>query len=381
MSPIEERLSAHLPELTRAAVEACRREVPFYRSLPPELLTGEVADSFADAGRLFLDLFVQRRLPNGAELTEVIERSARRAADGVPLDAALSAYLITMITTWDWASATADTDEMRRYGSHTLRFLASVLPALILAHLSEQQLIENQRRDIRGELIRALLSGKAAHALAEQSGVPLAPGYRLLLLRLRLGSADAHRAGRRLQAALDAHQQTDVLADCTADPATVLLPADASGDLSDLVAGLEESIGCQITAAVADAPTLPEIPEAFSEAAQVVDLASRLGLPPGLYRLEDVLIEYQLARPGRAFAALTACLEPLEENPTLLQTAEAFVRHGHNRSRTADELRIHRNTLDYRLTRVAKLTGLDLSSARGLQHLDAAILVGRLRHQ
>jgi DNA-binding PucR family transcriptional regulator len=63
----------------------------------------------------------------------------------------------------------------------------------------------------------------------------------------------------------------------------------------------------------------------------------------------------------------------------LMETARSFVRHGHNRSRTAAELSIHRNTLDYRLARVAKLTGLDLSTARGLQHLDAAILVGPLR--
>jgi hypothetical protein len=312
MSPIEERLLAHLPELTRAAVEACSREVPFYRSLPQELLDGEVADSFFDATRLYFDLFArQRHAPNGAELTGFIDRTAQRAAAGVPLDAAVSAYLVSGVSHWDWVSRNADADEMRRYGNHALRFLAAFLPALIAAHLSEQQLIESQRRDIRGELIRALLSGNAAHALAEQSGVSLASGYLLLLLRLRPGTTDARWAGRRLQAALDAHQQADVLADCMTDPATVLLPVGTAGGLSELVADLAELTGCEITAAAAEAPELPMIPDAFEEAAQVVDLACRLDLPPGLYRLEDVLIEYQLARPGRAFAALTACLMTL----------------------------------------------------------------------
>ncbi|MFC7565193.1 helix-turn-helix domain-containing protein [Actinomadura namibiensis] len=80
-----------------------------------------------------------------------------------------------------------------------------------------------------------------------------------------------------------------------------------------------------------------------------------------------------MARPGRALAGLAAKLDPLDARPDLLTTVEAFVRHGHNRSRASAELSIHRNTLDYRLARIAKLTGLDLASPEGLRLLDAAV--------
>ncbi|MGP4029813.1 helix-turn-helix domain-containing protein [Actinomadura sp. 3N407] len=56
-----------------------------------------------------------------------------------------------------------------------------------------------------------------------------------------------------------------------------------------------------------------------------------------------------------------------------METARSFVRHGHNRSRASGELRIHRNTLDYRLGKITKLTGLDLTHPDGVRLLDAAV--------
>ncbi|MFC6928925.1 PucR family transcriptional regulator [Actinomadura yumaensis] len=203
----------------------------------------------------------------------------------------------------------------------------------------------------------------------------LAPGYLVVLLRLAPGESEPRRTIRRVQSALDAHQQADVLTALTTDGGTVLLPLtpDASAQLPALLARIGEATARPATAAVAAAGALDAVPDALGEAEEVAALVHRLDLPPGLYRLDDVLLEYQLTRPGRALTRLAAKLEPLAGNPVLLETARCFVRHGHNRSRTSTELRIHRNTLDYRLGRITKITGLDLADPRGVRLLDAAV--------
>ncbi|WP_067812833.1 PucR family transcriptional regulator [Actinomadura kijaniata] len=370
-----QRMLARLPELSRAAVERCAAEVPFYRDLPRESLDGEVSGAFTASIRLVATTLREDRAPDAAELTEVIDWSARRAADGLPLDAALSAYLTGSLACWERLAADATPAELRRYGAHALRYLATVLPAVALAHLHEQQQLEGQRRDMRHTLISALLAGEPSDELAKQSGVTLAPAYLVLLLALEPRPSDPRQTVRRVQAALDAHQQADVLASLTTGGGTVLLPAPPTGPegLPELLARIADATSRPVTAAVATAPERSAVPGALEEARAVADLVGRLSRPPGLYRLDDVLLEYQLARPGRALAGLAAKLDPLDARPDLLTTVEAFVRHGHNRSRASAELSIHRNTLDYRLARIAKLTGLDLASPEGLRLLDAAV--------
>ncbi|GAB3667449.1 helix-turn-helix domain-containing protein [Actinocorallia lasiicapitis] len=373
-------MAARLNDLVRATVDECAREVPFYRQLPEEFLKATVTDNFKVALQLWADAFAEDRDPNAAEMTEVIDRSAQRAAEGVPLDAVLSAYLLSAQVCWDMLCADADPDEMRRYTRHTYRYYAKIIPATALAHLLEQRQIDGQRQETRRDLIQALLTGEPAAALAEQFGIALSPSYLVVLLRMEPGPPDAIRTARRVQAALDAALQADVLASCTIDEAIVLLPDTpaATEALPRLISVLAETAEREVTASVAEAPRLAAIPDALEEANQVADLVARLRLPHALYRLEDVLIEYQLARPGRARTALAATLDPIDGQPVLLETAQSFVRHGHNRAQTAADLNIHRNTLDYRLTKLGKLTGLDLASPRGLRHLDAAVSVRSL---
>ncbi|MFP3963449.1 helix-turn-helix domain-containing protein [Actinomadura fulvescens] len=377
MFQFTERALTRLPELVRAAVERCAAEVPYYRTISKELLDGDVSSAFAAAIRLHTQTLSEDRALNATELAVITDWSARRAADGLPLDAALAAYMVGTTACWDLLTADATPEEMRRYGAHTLRYLASVIPAVALAHLHEQQQIEGQRRDQRSRLVLALLVGEPASELAAQCGVRLAPAYLVLLLHLGPGPGDSRQTVRHVQTALDAHQRTDVLATLTAEGGTVLLPADSDGHamdaLPDLVTQVAAATARPVTASVSAAPDHAGIPAALAEAKQVADLVARLNRPPGLYRLEDVLLEYQLARPGRALTGLAAKLDPLDSRPDLLATVESFVRHGHNRSHASAELRVHRNTLDYRLTKVAKMTGIDLTRPEGLRLLDAAV--------
>ena len=132
------------------------------------------------------------------------------------------------------------------------------------------------------------------------------------------------------------------------------------------------------TAAGAAAETVTDVPEAMAQAGDVLDLVQRLGRPPGAYRLDDVLVEYQLTRESDALPLLSAALEPLAGNPDLLVTLETYLAHDQDRRSTAAALHVHPNTLDYRLRRIVDLTGLDTSTTRGLQILAAALTARRL---
>lgn len=62
----------------------------------------------------------------------------------------------------------------------------------------------------------------------------------------------------------------------------------------------------------------------------------------------------------------------------LTRTMEAFFANNGNLARTADALCVHRNTLSYRLGRVADITGLDLEDAETRLMLHLALKVGRV---
>jgi DNA-binding PucR family transcriptional regulator len=63
----------------------------------------------------------------------------------------------------------------------------------------------------------------------------------------------------------------------------------------------------------------------------------------------------------------------------LTETAEVFLDCAGSASRAATALNVHRQTLYYRLTRVAALTGLDLADGDARLLLHASLTVARLR--
>ena len=369
-------LARQIPLLAQEVVDACAREVPYYAHQPREVLDGAVRPAVeANMQAVLRTLREGRRKLSLDERTMVIEWSARRAEEGVPLEAALAAYHLATEICWRAASEVAgpeDLDDLAAYGLHLFGYLRSIVPAVTLAHVQEQQYRQDERREARQAMLTALLAGEPAQHLSTLAGVPLATSYVVLSLRLATPVPEARRS---VQTTLDAHHQTHVLAAIDAQGGTALLPASPEGviDLPDMVARIEKTVECPVTAAAADAAAPVHIPAATEESAEVAALVLRLGRPPGLYRLEDVLLEYQLARPGQGLAKLAAQLDPLTDRPELLETLRVYVVRGHNRRQTALDLHIHRNTLDYRLRRVGGLTGLDPNVPSDARLLDAAI--------
>lgn len=365
MSDLHARMAARGGDVTRAVAARCAAEVPFYRDLPPRVIEDEVARSISAVYGLLL-----RTLRDGGEvgrgdLALLIEWSARRAEDRVPLEAVTAAYLIGAQTWWRALTETAEPGELADAGANLLSCLYSALPAVVLAHQQALEDLRSEDKRLRRALLTALLEGRPYEDLAEAAGVAVSGGYEVVAFSF--GEDDPPT--RSVQSSLDACTGVPVLMDHVAGIA--LLPG--RPDLPGLVATLARDVRRPLVAAAAPADGPGDVPAAAEEAGRVLDLVRRLGRPPGCYRLDDVLVEYQLARPGDALVRLAAKLDPLDPHPYLLETLRVFTDHGHNRRQAALALRVHRNTLDYRLRRVGALTGLDVAVPAQARVLQAAL--------
>lgn len=365
MPDLHARMASLAGDITSTVVTRCSAEVPFYGALPRQTLEGEVTRSIVAVHGLLLRTLRDDGTMGSGDLTRLIEWSARRAEERAPLEAVIAAYLIGAEVWWQALAETAEPGELAGAGASLLACLRAAMPAVVLAHQHTQEDIHSEDKRVRRALLTALLAGRPYEEAAEAARVAVTGEHEVVTFAFA-----SNPPARLVQSSLDAHTGIAVLMDHVAGIA--LLPGGT--DLPGLVSRLTEEVGQPVLAAAAPAAGPAAIPSAAAEAGRVLELVQRLGRPPGLYRLDDVLLEYQLARPGDGLVRLAAKLDPLEEHPYLLETLRVFVDHGYNRRQAALELCIHRNTLDYRLHRVRALTGLDLAVPAEARLLQAALI-------
>ncbi|MFC8044305.1 PucR family transcriptional regulator [Nocardia sp. NPDC057353] len=234
-------------------------------------------------------------------------------------------------------------------------------------------------------LASALLGGYSTSTMARECGIEPAERYAVLALHIPThpdaadptldGDVVVRRTLRRLQAALAAHAGPSTLALLSVDGGTVLLPAHAVTDaaLDALVAELTAAAAVPITATVVVADR-HLVPDAADRAHQLLDTVTLIGTRGGLHRFERMALEFQLTRPGPARDCLAAILNPLDEHPELLTTLRTHLENDFNRQLTARQLRIHANTVDHRLKRIAQFTGLDPTCGADIWKLRSALV-------
>lgn len=230
----------------------------------------------------------------------------------------------------------------------------------------------------------ALMTGTATTATARACGVRLADSYVVFAIAFDQGRGSgeprrdrpilAPRTVRRVRAEVRHHWGDHALMHMVTPTAIVLIPQDRFE-----LAGAERLI-VQL-AAVAQTPAratvvtaeVDGIPEAVERAHALLEIMRRLRRV-GLERFEDLSLEYQLSRPGAACRHLAAMLDPLDNHPVLLETLKAHLATHCTRLRTARALRIHPNTVDNRLRKIAEITGLDPMRSDGAWRLRAAFV-------
>jgi hypothetical protein len=394
--PLSSRVERQADALSRRMLAELVRQIPMYSHLPQEQLQGEILDILNYNLVVFFRILREGGKPSPDDLFEVRASAARRAEERIPLEAVLTAYHVGALVAWEALRQEARPDEheeMLGLATQVMAYIEAVTSAVAGAYLEERQAIYGEEREARRALAEALLSGGPSDALAQRAGYQLAAGYLVVSLYVATSPDESDEgvegvvASRRKLRRMEHFITTgwaDALSLLGSSGGPVLFAvrgehADAERDrLADLMAGLAAASGADVTAGVSYRPGLAGVAVAGAEAAEVLRLATELGRPPGLYVLDDVLLEYLVTRPSDAASRLAGVLTALDHGPELVETLQGYFDADLDRKKAANALNIHPNTLDYRLKRVSELTGLSAGSARGLQVLGAALVARRL---
>jgi hypothetical protein len=392
---VHERLTQEEPELLARVLRRIQAEVADYRRLPIEEIHGDIASITRQAVRAFARSLRENRQLNAAELRQIATSAARRAEEGFPLEAVLTAYHVGAREIFAVGTAEAqpsDQADLAEVADRMLAFVGAVTSAVTRGYLEELRTKVGQEHTARRTLLSVLVDGGPVDVVARTAGITLPRRY--LVLSVELGPhADEASPGvdaeiairrklRRFLAAFERACGDGVLASVDGPGGLVLLPL--GGRLSEVdVQGWRRLLGIAGRAAgvevlaAAETAAPEEVRAAAEQAGEVLDVVRWFGREPGLYCLDDVLVEYQLTRPGAARDRLAAVLLPLEAHPELLETLDLYLTHETNRRRTAARLHVHPNTVDYRLRRVRDLTGIDPVHPAGLPRIIAALAARR----
>ncbi|MGK5529777.1 PucR family transcriptional regulator [Streptomyces sp. URMC 129] len=389
------RLIADLSRLTSEVTGQVTAALPAYARLPAEQIDGDVRRVVEATLRALAEALRTGEPPSPDYLARIRASAAKRAEEGMPIEAVISAYHVGARACLDAlfpAAGTTDAREAFAVQRLMLDHLGHIAAAVSAGYLDEHDAEQDEHSAARHALLAALLDGTDPDAHAARAGIVLPVTY--LVLAVAVGphpdertrgvdaSIAARRKVRRLREELDRRVGRGALLRLTADEGLALVPhrtphhafgPDDWDWLTGLVTGLAGASGAGIVAGVQ--PCAPSgVPAAARLARELRDVALTCRRPGGVYRLADLALEYQLSRPGPALDHLVALLEPVRERPDLLHTLRVFLDSDLNRRRTATRLGVHPNTVDYRLGRISALTGLDTAGSADLLTLCAAVI-------
>ncbi|MBY6351469.1 PucR family transcriptional regulator [Rhodococcoides corynebacterioides] len=363
-------------------------------TLPGELLHGDVTEVTVKCLGLAVRMLESGNTPSEKDLANVHDAAARWAREGVPLRAILRAYHDGFrygLTLVGRQTAGQKVEDVTADSLVLVTLLEAVTTEVSMAYVDEYRSVASEHHTATHTLVTTLLSGgKNATATAQQCGIDLADDYLVLALHFPQHpdeanpvvdrTVSARRKLRRIQAELATSCGKSPLALLSTEGGTILLPAPRDREWVDaLIERLSRAGEVPVTGAVTSSDR-DDIPAAAEHVYELLSLARQLGRPAGLYRTEDLVLEYQLTRPGRGREQLLRALEPLDDAPELLETLTSYLGHELNRQRTARHLFVHANTVDYRLKRIGQLTGIDPSIPSGLRYLQAAIVARGLEN-
>ncbi|MFE7423290.1 PucR family transcriptional regulator [Rhodococcus sp. NPDC057529] len=360
-------------------------------SLPGEQLQSDVMDFTIVCLGLGIQMLDEGISPTDEDLAEVRNSSARWAREGFPLKLVLRILHEGIREAGDLVASNArdeDLPELLVIQKVMFTLLECVTVAATTSYVEELEAVNSERDGAAVNLVTALLSGRKAATAARHAGVELADEYVVLGLSIpshpteavthRRKAVVARQKLRRLQIELADAAGGAALCSLSPDGGTLLLPGSPERAwMVSLLDRIGAAAGVPLTATATRVRTAG-IPAAADQVHELLGLAHQLGLEPGLYEMDDLALEYQLTRPGPGRTHLAGLLEPLQGSPELIETLEVHIGHDLNRQRTAKQMHLHTNTVDYRLKRVAQLTGCDPTRPSGLRRIQAALVARRL---
>ncbi|MFH5229324.1 PucR family transcriptional regulator [Antrihabitans spumae] len=388
-APIVQRLLPRLTEIAEIAMADTVAAVPAYAHIPPEILAEEILPAVVQVCAGFVKSFIAEGSLDPAEVEAIVEYATRRAEEMIPFETLASALFSGTRRIWRIVAASArpeDTADLAAFGDQLIEYIELLSTAMTQTYVDVQETIFGPANEARRRLAAALLCGDDVGDLPSNAGIILHERYRVLALSTTARpstTADAvetvltRRRVRDAQRIAENYARVPVLTTFDGHSGVLLLPIEPDDETDLLVDGIAKLLNDNLFAGESEPAVIAALPKAAVEAAEVAALARQLGRPPGLYRIDDMLLEYQVTRPGTARDRISRKLDPVREQPHLLEALHSHIRHGLDRKSAADELHIHPNTFSYRLRRVAELTGIDPAEPAGSRLLAASLTISQ----
>lgn len=327
----------------------------------------ELSEAITASMRSILLAVIERRPPNDAELAPARRLSERRAVQGVPIESVVGSWhnaervLLTRLLGGTGALTAGEVQEAaRRVGvaidamitasTTSYRQIASELHAQVshvgvdlVSRLAGAEALDPADLDRRASMVgvEAHLPHRAvALSVRRQDGLLVARARRAITERLR-----PHVAGRTL---IGSHQGFTILVFADFARAEEVLSR-ALGD-ADVPEGTALGLG-------ESRPRFNECAGSLREALNALKVGQLTGRE--LTRFEDVIPEVLLVEnPVMASQMVSAVLGGIG-SAALLDTLRTFLESGMSTRATAGALRVHENTVTYRIRRICEQMGAD----------------------
>ncbi|MGW4844713.1 PucR family transcriptional regulator [Nocardia brasiliensis] len=348
-----------------------------YDQLSPTLMDAD----FRPGAELNVDLFFEFARtgvePSEAETQPLVDRAVGLVRQGMELTEAMTNYRLGVSFLWSqliqkWSAEqeqplpAALPFQLNDYlGLVTTRIAAAVVEDI---RQPRWDIIERHR-----EIADALLNGRDPVEWATGQDIAIAAAFLIAVVRLGDPSPGSVTLLRNTF-----HAMPGAFLRRDGGGWTALIPYDTAVEEDAAVSAL----AAQLTAISAGRPQLwigvaaavrhADIPAAYAEAQAVAEVARSTRWPELVCRRQAMMFEYLVATAKPARTALVGLLEPLAEQPVLRETLGLFIDRDFNQNAVAREMFVHRNTITYRLNRVAELTGLDPQRPSGIATLMAA---------
>jgi hypothetical protein len=428
---VTEQVAADLDGLVTRVVVAIDEEVAAYDGgLVP---ADDVAASVRRSMSAILVGLAEHRGPTREELLVRRELGARRALQGVPLDALIEAFHIGYRELWlALVAAVPDDDpdaslQLLTAATTVWQWVHAISEALSTAHAATVRSLEARAIGSRQRFVELVVSGDLDGSEAARLGTQLGfdPGGRFVVTAVRGASDDldavelqrvvaelpgTHAAVARGPLLLVITQEAPAHADGGQTPSGIPGPSAGSGphgedpaapDRSDAAdrpaAGRGTGDGdgdgdgdgeVSVVARVAAAgrALVPEAGIGIGAAraglhgarASLQDAEGALAVTHGAVttRFDDVWLWATLTRSGeRLGPVLAPGLEVAASNPHLAEAVHAFAEAGFSLSEASRRLALHANTVAYRLDRWEELTGWDPKTFSGLVRSVASLRI------
>ncbi|MFI1235043.1 PucR family transcriptional regulator [Nocardia salmonicida] len=360
-------------------------------TLPGDAISGDVTTITRICLEFAVGMLDGRDVPS--QLQRLQDAASAWAREGVPIDTIHHSIAEGFKMGLDLVISSAsgkDFDSLVGGVKVVMELLDTITAQISMAYVRELRGVVSEHHTAVHTLTSALLGGHSTSTMARECGITIAETYAVFALAIPQHREEANpaldskvvarRKLRRVQAELAKRCGDSALSLLSVDGGTVLIPAetfDREG-LTALVAQLSQAAQVGITAAMVETTTTG-VPDAADQAHELLDMVQRLEVTSGLYRFDELALEYQLTRPGPGREFLGSLLDPLDQYPELLETLQRHIANNLNRQRTARVLHVHTNTVDYRLKRIGQLTGFDPTQPSGLWYLRSALVARSYR--